>query len=44
MQIIALAGFDAEAARKHGERRITWVNPDILEETLGAEGRCRLPG
>ena len=28
---------DGDAVRLHGNRRITWVNPDILEETLGAK-------
>jgi len=37
-QLEALPALDAEGTRQHGDRRITWVNSDILEETLGAEG------
>jgi hypothetical protein len=37
-QIKALPALDAKAMRQHRDWRITWVNPDILEETLGAEG------
>jgi hypothetical protein len=37
-QVRAWPAVDAEATRQHGDRRITWVNPDILEEMLGAGG------
>lgn len=37
-QVRAAPALDAEATRQHGDRRISWVNPDILEETLGVEG------
>lgn len=36
-QVKALPASGAEAMRQHAGRRITWVNPDILEETLGVE-------
>lgn len=37
-QVRAAPASNTGATRQHGDRRISWVNPDILEETLGVEG------